>query len=709
MVRPAAVSVENNFSKGLITEATAMNYPENCVIRTANCVFSKEGKVIRRYGCDYEMNYTITPMLTIGPVLTAPTPSDYYSQLVVKEFEWTTVNSNGEMTLVVVQFGNILSFFLENADNTFSATRKTFTVDLTDYQVGTFSSDYGQFVGGLECSFASGFGYLFVAHPLCSPFYVAYDPDTDAITAAAIDLTIRDFERLNDTYAADFRPASLTDLHKYNIYNQGWGSVQKNADGTTIAVATYWDNKRSDFPSNADIWYLYKNTSDVIDSALFDTVGTGNTLAPQGHFTYDAFDIDRDTTLGTTGLPAVSAGDYRPAQVAFYAGRVWYAGVQATGYSGNIYFSKLVFGASDFGTCYQVADPTSENISDLQPTDGGVIVIPEIATVLKLVPFKTGLLIFATNGVWKIDGPTGAFAADDYAIKKISSVSTIAPNSVIVAEGIPMWWDKAGIYMMSFDQTSGNETVVNISETTIQSYFNAIPAGSLPFTKVAYNSINKTVQWIFLSQAPSTIQESYTYDTILVFNLATQAFSPQVLASYNLIQGPVVTGILFTANVHNDPLVAVESAGLTKLLTCGTISGADQGFTVSQFNSDTFLDWFSFDTEGQDFSSYFITGYRIRGDLLRKFQSNYIVVIMKTEDDASCYLQGIWDYSNTTDNGRLTISQQIYRDDSTYDYSRAKLKMRGAGKSLQFKFFSETGKPFTVAGWTTSDTGNVVP
>jgi hypothetical protein len=56
MPRSSATSVEQNFSRGLITEATAMNYPENSVVDGANVIFTKNGKVIRRYGVDYERN-----------------------------------------------------------------------------------------------------------------------------------------------------------------------------------------------------------------------------------------------------------------------------------------------------------------------------------------------------------------------------------------------------------------------------------------------------------------------------------------------------------------------------------------------------------------------------------------------------------------------------------------------------------------------------
>lgn len=711
MVRSATVAIENNFSKGLITEATAMNYPENSVVDTDNCVYSKEGRVFRRYGIDYESNYSVINWSTLGICSGASTPSNYYGGLVVKEYEWTTVGSNGQISFIVVQIGNILNFFSEGSSNEFSSNRKSFTVDLLSFQVSVAGGDYGQVAGAQECSFSSGLGYLFVAHPLCNPFYVSYNATADTISTGAITLTVRDFERLNDSLAIDNRPSTLSDLHKYNLFNQGWYVTVKNATPATATAISYWDGARTDFPSNADIWYLFKNSSSLLDSTLFDTKFLGNTPAPNGHYTYNAFSIDRDTTLGTTGLPSVTTSN-RPSQVIFFAGRVWYTGVNADKYASKIYFTNIVSGVTDFGRCYQLADPTSETNNELLPNDGGVINIPEIAVVQKLITIGSALIIFATNGVWKIDGPNGVFAADNFEVRKISNTSISSPNSVVIAEGIPFWWDRAGIYTMTFDPQTGRELVNNISEETIQTLINELPTSSLPYVKGTYNNISKTINWIYKSTSASGTLDSYFYDKVLVFNLATASFSPQTVscATSDDLNKPSISGVIFSQNAHNDPLADVPQAGLAKFITVGQIGPGDvMALTVSQFNSTRYLDWYTFDNTGVNYSSYFITGYRIRGDLLRKFQSNYIIVITETESDSSCFIQGLWDYTNTTANGRQTTSQQVYRDDSTYDYSRSKLKIRGNGYSLQFKFFSETGKPFTLIGWTTSDTGNNVP
>lgn len=705
MVRSAAVAIENNFSKGLITEATAMNFPENSVIETDNCIYSKTGKVIRRYGIDYESSYQINDYSTIGVYSTATTPSDYYGNEVFVEYEWSTVNKTGATSFIVQQIGNRIVFYQTSATNNVSAYFKSFTIDLKTYQIPTFTSDVGQFIGAVEASFAGGFGYLFIAHPYCNPLYVVYDPDTDAITVSSITITIRDFERLNDSLAVDSRPSTLTDLHKYNLYNQGWYLSAANAGGTTSNVNTYWDGARTDFPSNADIWWTFKNSSEKIDSTLFDTQALGNTPAPNGHYTYNAFSVDRDAVLGTTGLPSVTTNN-RPSLVAFFSGRVWYAGVQETGYATKIYFSKIIEGVTDFGLCYQQNDPTSETAFDLLPSDGGVINIPDVAKVMRLVPIGSSILVFATNGVWAISGPNNVFAANDFSVTKISNIGIAAPNSVVVVDGLPMWWDTSGIYTLTTDQSTGKESVTNISETTIQSLITALPDGNLRYVKGVYNNIDKNVHWIYRSTTPTNPVDNYTYDKLLVLNVPSASFSLNTFES----SVPKVCGLIFTSFSSRDSLVNVDGASLVKYMTYGDFGTSNtRAVTVSQFNDSTYYDWKTYDGVGKDAESYFITGYRVRGELLKKTQSNYIVVVLETQENASCYLQGIWDYSNTTANGRYTTRQQVYRDDSTFDYSRSKLKIRGNGYSLQFKFSSEPGKPFTLIGWATSDTGNNVP
>lgn len=707
MPRSSGTSVENNFSKGLITEATAMNFPENSVTETDNCIFSKDGTVIRRYGLDYESSYAVTNYSTLSVMSNAGTPSDYYENVVFTEYEWNTVGNSGALVFSVIQIGDRLSFFSVDSSNAISSNRKNFTVNLNTFHVGTAATPAGSDIAIVECSFASGFGYLFVTHPLCEPFYVSYDATGDTITSTQISIKTRDFERLDDTYEIDFRPSSLTTIHKYNLYNQGWYVVAKNDATTTVNVVTYWDTSRTDWPSNADVWWVYKNASELFDKTLMDTTFLGNSPAPNGHYIYSAWLTDRNTALSTSGLTERSADNTRPAVTAFYAGRVWYAGVNAAGYLTKLYFSKIIESTADFGKCYQISDPTSETNADLLETDGGVIDIPDIAQVIRIVPIASSLFVFATNGLWKISGPNGVFAANDYSITRVSNASIKAKNSIVIVEGAPMWWDAAGIYAVQFDSQSNQETVVNISETTIQSLINSIPNENLTYVKGAYNNINKTVHWLYRSTPSTGVGDNYSYDKLLILNVTGGSFQPQTLS---FTSNAHVSGLTFSSRSNNDALIEEPGASLVKYFTIGTIGvGSVWGVTVSQFNNTSYLDWYTVDNTGVDYDSEFVTGYRVRGELLRKFQANWLTVILKDEDNASCFVQGVWDYSRDPADGRYTTRQQIYKQNYSRNYSRTKRRIRGSGYSLQFKFSSEAGKPFTIIGWSTFESANSAP
>lgn len=131
----------------------------------------------------------------------------------------------------------------------------------------------------------------------------------------------------------------------------------------------------------------------------------------------------------------------------------------------------------------------------------------------------------------------------------------------------------------------------------------------------------------------------------------------------------------------------------------------------------TYRDWQSIIIGGDDFCSYFVTGYKLHGDASKKFQSNYLTVNYETDVLGSAYIQGVWDYAlaNTpddahsrSDTGRWGQTQQIYgvRNDEAYKHAFAKLKIRGHGRAMQMKVKCQSGKPFWLNGWSMFVTGN---
>jgi len=130
----------------------------------------------------------------------------------------------------------------------------------------------------------------------------------------------------------------------------------------------------------------------------------------------------------------------------------------------------LIENTTDLGNCYQINDPTSEDISDLLDTDGGSIIIPDAVNIKYLYAFGSNLYIFADNGVWSINGVDNVFRATEYSIRLITSVGILTAESFVEAEGIPFWWSKYGIHAMTFDQTTGFPQEQNIGISVIQSF-----------------------------------------------------------------------------------------------------------------------------------------------------------------------------------------------------------------------------------------------
>ncbi len=387
----------------------------------------------------------------------------------------------------------------------------------------------------------------------------------------------------------------------------------------------------------------------------------------------------------------------RPTSVEFFAGRAWYAGINADGLNSNIYFSQIIERNEQYGQCYQVNDPTAEDNAQLLPTDGGVIKIPEIGSVGRLFATQNSLLVFATNGVWLISGASGAgFDATSYQVSRLSSIGTSNFLSFVDIQGLPFWWAESDIYTAQYDPNYNSYKVVPVTAETIQSFIRDVPEASRRLVKGVYNRDLALAIWLFSSESTT----EYDYDTALIFDTTSNAFYPwQISESDNV-------------NVRGLATISVAD-GTTEPRTILTTTVNDDNLTFSGVYQTTYKDWGSVadlftnpDLE-LDYSSYFITGYRIDGQLIRHFQSNYVYVFMEAEEDASCYMRGMFDFSNHGDSGKFSTAQQVYNSTIlNRDVNARRLKVRGKGRSLQLRFESETGKPFTIVGWALWETSN---
>jgi len=700
MARQVSVSIDNNFSKGLVTEASGMTFPENSCTVTLDCVHQPTGNVERRLGYDFEINHSLRNISKTDGV--------------VVSYLWKDVDGDGELSLLVKQVRNTLVFYDASTTEPLSSQAISDSINLNSFDpTGDAPEPRTR-----ECQFTSGNGRLFVVHPYLNPFSVEFDKNTRLFTTTDIEIQVRDFEGLEDNLAVTTRPqgskGSMSTAHHYNLLNQGW-------DETHL---TTWDGHHPNMPSNVDVMWRFKNYLDEYTLNETDHVTQGNSPAPKGHFILDVFNKDRED-VSDLNIDIESTDFQRPSTVSFFAGRVFYAGTNFVDFNSKIFFTQIIESDKQFGKCHQVNDPTSEGTFDLLPSDGGVIDIQEAGTIFKMLSLPGGLVAFASNGVWLISGSTGiGFTANDYTVTKLSSISSISNTSFIDLAGSPVWWNIEGIYKLEGSGGQGFQ-VTSLTEQTIKSYYATIPPSEKRSARGYFNPLDGSVQWLFRNIESTSIEEFYEYNRILNLDTSTGAFYIWTIPDHNVkVHGIVVIenrgGVANLENVFDNSGNVVTSGGedvqvwtisdsIVTPIYKYIVSYSDGGdrFTFAEARRDDYTDWV-LEGDPVDYTSTFTTGYRLRGNAMTDFQSNYVTFY--SDNDSMYSVQGVWDYSNVSGSGRWTVPQIIdAQGEDNYDVVIKRRKIRGSGKSIQIKADSVTGQPFNIIGWAMMTSANQTP
>lgn len=406
--------------------------------------------------------------------------------------------------------------------------------------------------------------------------------------------------------------------------------------------------------------------------------------------------------------------DQRPSVNTFFAGRAWYAGVAKSPYSGRIYFSQILDGDANAGNCYQAGDPTAEFENELVATDGGVIQIPEMNTVLRMEVVGASLIILCKNGIWQINGgESGFFTATSFSVRKITSAGLLAPKSYVEVEGVPYYWGSEGIFKLEQDEISGFIKSTNISVDTIQSYYEDIPRDYRAEAIGKYNDITKKVFWLF---AP----DSGYKDNVLVLDTVTSAFYP-----YEFDDSEQIID-MFIATDYTTPERRVKF--VTSIVASGLI-------TFSDLHDTNYRDWEIH--SGVDAAAYLETNHEnLNAPSKKTKQITYVTMFMtRTEDNwilsgsdvlldnqSSCLLRAKWDWSDTNSGGRWSEQRDAYRFtrnyvapaapypkpfDNGYPLTVTKNKIRGKGRSVRLRIDTTALKHCTIEGWSIDYTAGV--
>jgi hypothetical protein len=834
------------FVAGINTEAHGLAFPDNASVDEENCELMVGGYRRRRYGLDYEQNYSVAPVNTI-------TGLDYNVNWASAEHAWRSVGGVATRNWIIQQIGPHLYFYDDNRVS-FSANRLGFTVDLRQLKVAGATDAQ---ICETPVAFTNGIGRCLVVSPYVEPFYIQYtpaeSPDPEIITTVPITVTERDFIGVEDGVPLSTQPLALTDTHEYNLQNRGWkiasintfetdiGSwpaknmrpakgyrrqsptdyydvdgilefspaklveelfqdvsapqgafvintfkpstvVSGGAVGGTAILKRAYKGTRPNYDlvvvvddpitaivgddvvltdcririENTDGKPMTINMSGTWEILAIGTVGAGSGGSFDGvtglgaeYVGKQAMTLDvtwpsffKDTyypdqfapDLGAVSLPGdniVPNGlpneDRRFSAVAFYAGRVFYAGADTERLSSRIYFSQICEVPSQFGKCYQVADPTDEDINDLVPSDGGVIVIPELGKVVALHPFQKSLIILTQTGVWELSGDfRDPFTATGYVLRRLSDARVYAPKGVCTSDNQMFYAAADGLHVVRLDPQAGILVDENISEDRVQSLWSAIPSQNWDKVKALYDPVRKRVLWLYSAKITGipAVTNGWKYDKALVFDTRLLSYF-----KYSFYDGdPWIIGAIVPRQFccTGEPVI--------KFATLFTDEDDELQFTYSEqqfpgvpsapreLDDESFLDW------GNDVPAYVITGAEVLGDASRIKQAPVIHTYMKrtetgyelaSEDvgetdyvpknESSCLMQVRWDWADDAAYNKWSVKKQIYKQPKPIAYDTdvhlgvpvvvTREKVFGIGRAIQLKFESEPGKPFELLGW----------
>ena len=256
-----------------------------------------------------------------------------------------------------------------------------------------------------------------------------------------------------------------------------------------------------------------------------------------------------------------------------------------------------------------------------------------------------------------------------------------------------------------FNTLSGSDTVI-LSSKTITNKARTSNVATIT-TSTAHGL--EAGDYVTVASSDSTFNGTFTV-----------ASTPTTTTFTYANTGNNVTSTSATGTAGLQLITTVESSGIVDTDVKFLVKTATDKLTFGTFTQSGFLDW-----DSDDFDSYAETGYDFMGDATLKKNNPYITsYIRRTEENfvsdgaggyeadfpSSCMLVVKWDFGR--DSSRWSSPSQIYRlanypianpEDLTFNYPYdtivSRTKIRGKGRVLRLKFYSETGKDFYLIGW----------
>ena len=277
----------NTFVRGIITEGTPIAFPENASIDEKNFELDINGSRTRRLGMNVENNgFT---QLKISDSINK-SPNNIENQY-VSTFVWRRAGGNNLFNILVIQVGNQIYFYNTNA--------APITGNLINGGIPiTVDGDPTK-----PMSFTDLFGKLVISHN--QQGFLLINLENNNLVIEPRTLQVRDIWGIDDGLETLERPRTLTDDHRYNLINQGWGG--KNIDNRSE------DSLFQSFFQSANrlgLGGLYPSNADILEELRSPRVDTGEIIFGES-LLKEGRSINTESARGQIIIDLFKRGDSR--------------------------------------------------------------------------------------------------------------------------------------------------------------------------------------------------------------------------------------------------------------------------------------------------------------------------------------------------------------------------------------------------------------
>lgn len=226
------------------------------------------------------------------------------------------------------------------------------------------------------------------------------------------------------------------------------------------------------------------------------------------------------------GLPSSDLLKGAITDVESFGGRIFYL-------CGNtVLFSQtLSTDNQNYDKCYQDADPTSEEVSDVIATDGGMIQLLTMGRGKAMKSFYRGILVFGDKEVTGIlSNSINLFSAESYDVVKITTAGLAGRYSVVETDNNIFYWSQHGIYMIGIDENN-NISSQCVSLNSIQNWYMNLNQLSKDNVVGYYDYANNRIYWLY-----PTTTDTEKLDGCLVYDLTFNSFMLQSIDAGNVVR-----------------------------------------------------------------------------------------------------------------------------------------------------------------------------